>query len=157
MVAVINLARRCGYFYWTFGKILKEDTVMVFGNNSQVTAKEMDFPSGWQFIFAAQGVWKYAGSKSGFCQGWLNWDCEQSNHELHAEERLLLCVCYVSSNLMLCLWGFDISESCSFSKFSAFTNSFIQHSTHLNLSWTPCQSGIKAVFIVQHDVLIRRL
>lgn len=30
---------------------------MVFGNNSQVTAKEMDFPSGWQFIFAAHGAW----------------------------------------------------------------------------------------------------
>lgn len=26
---------------------------MVFGNNSQVTEKEMDFPSGEQFIFAA--------------------------------------------------------------------------------------------------------
>lgn len=42
---------------------------MVFGNNSQVTAKEMDFPSGWQFIFAARGAWIYACSKSGFCQG----------------------------------------------------------------------------------------
>lgn len=38
-VAVINLARRRCYFYWTFGKILKEDTVMVFGNNSRVTAR----------------------------------------------------------------------------------------------------------------------
>lgn len=69
IVAVINPARRSGNFYWTFGKILKEDTVMVFGNNSQVTAKEMDFPSGWQFIFAAQGAWKYACSKSSFCHG----------------------------------------------------------------------------------------
>lgn len=32
---------------------------MVFGNNLQVTAKEMDFPSGWQFIFAARGAWIY--------------------------------------------------------------------------------------------------
>lgn len=94
-VAVINLARRCCYFYWTFGKILKEDTVMVFGNNSQVTAKEMDFPSGWQFIFAARGAWIYACSKSGFCQGWLSRDCEQSNRELQGEERfcsVVLCL-----------------------------------------------------------------
>lgn len=54
-VAVINLARRWSYFYWTLGKLLKEDSVMVFGNNSRVTATEMDFPSGCQLIFSACG------------------------------------------------------------------------------------------------------
>lgn len=65
---------------------------MVFGNNLQVTAKEMDFPSGWQFIFVARGAWIHTHAPNqAFCQGWLSWDCEQSNHELKKRGDILLC------------------------------------------------------------------
>lgn len=98
---------------------------MELGNNFQVTAKEIDFPSGWQFIFAAHGARIHACTKSGFCQGWLSRDCEQSNHELKGQERLYrvvlwVCVreslCFVSTNPALRLWSVD--KVASFKTFS---------------------------------------
>lgn len=110
-VAIINLARRCCYFHWTFGKILKEGIVMVFGNNSQVTGKEMDFPSGWQFVFAAHGVWIYACSKSGCCQEWLSWDCEPMSSKKRRDSTALFCLCIANTTAVLCLWALDIATS----------------------------------------------
>lgn len=90
-LAIINLARRCCYFYWSSGKILKEDIVMLFGNNSWMTGKEMDFPSGWQF--AAHGAWMCARSKSGSCQEWLSWECEPTSSKRRKDSTLLFCLC----------------------------------------------------------------
>lgn len=90
-LAIINLARRRCYFYWSSGKILKEDTVMLFGNNSWMTRKEMDFPSGWQF--AAHGTWMCARSKSGCCQEWLSWECEPTSSKRRKDSTRLFCLC----------------------------------------------------------------
>lgn len=43
-VGVINVGGRCCYFYWTFGTILQEDTIMVFGNNLLNDSEGDGFP-----------------------------------------------------------------------------------------------------------------
>lgn len=80
--AIINLARR-RYFCRSprhrgkKKKKLKEDIAMLFGNDSWMTGKEMDSPSGWQF--AARGAWMCACSKSGCCQEWLSPEFEPNS------------------------------------------------------------------------------
>lgn len=104
-LAIINLARR-RYFYWSSGKILKEDTVMLFGNNSWMTGKEMDFPSGWQF--AAHGARACARSKSGCCQEWLSRECEPTGSKRRKDSALLFCLrASPTQSLALRLWASD--------------------------------------------------
>lgn len=92
--AIINLARRryfCRYprHKKKKKKKLKEDIAMLFGNDSWMTGKEMDSPSGWQF--AARGAWMCACSKSGCCQEWLSPEFEPNSSRRREDSAPLFC------------------------------------------------------------------
>lgn len=89
--AIINLARRRYFCLYPRHKKkkLKEDIAMLFGNDSWMTGKEMDSPSGWQF--AARGAWMCACSKSGCCQEWLSPEFEPNSSRRREDSAPLFC------------------------------------------------------------------
>lgn len=62
---------------------------MLFGNDSWMTGKEMDSPSGWQF--AARAAWTCACSKSGCCQEWLSPEFEPNSSRKREDSAPLFC------------------------------------------------------------------
>lgn len=101
-VAVINLARRRCYFYWTFGKILKEDTVMVFGNNSRVTARRwISLQVGSLSLLPVESGYTHA-LNQGFVKD--DWAKIVNNLTVSSKERsCFVCLCIIGAYLVLCL------------------------------------------------------
>lgn len=79
---------------------IKEDVAMLFGNDSWMTGKEMDSPSGWQF--AARGAWMCACSKSGCCQEWLSPPAQGRGN---IPRRCFAAASLPTTFTTLCLWA----------------------------------------------------
>lgn len=105
-VAVINLARRRCYFYWTFGKILKEDSVMVFGNNSRVTARRwISLQVGSLSLLPVESGYTHALNQTFVKDDWAE---IVNDLTVSSKERsCFVCLCIISASLVLCLGALD--------------------------------------------------